>query len=179
MPPRALRVTLGTLARLTHADGRGKGLLTGVFRKSCFRVVRTGFGLHGQDPLRTVVDLYNFARPDLHRTVRSCPLRWCVVAMNCRFVTHAGNARSFLLCSLKITIVAAAEAYACRHERKDFEPARGRGWASVPAGRVLGRLRLDHGRAAFRTFRLDGPRPDAPGGRLWCAISNGYGGRKY
>ena len=57
MPQRALRVTLGTLARLTHADGRGKGLLTGVFRKSCFRVVRTGFDLHGQDPLRTVVDL--------------------------------------------------------------------------------------------------------------------------
>ena len=112
MPPRALRVTLGTLARLTHADGRGKGLLTGVFRKSCFRVVRTGFGLHGQDPLRTVVDLYNFARPDLHRTVRSCPLRWCVVAMICRFVTHAGNARSFPLCLLEIMIVAAAEAYA-------------------------------------------------------------------
>jgi hypothetical protein len=110
MPPRALRVTLGTLARLTHADGRGKGLLTGVFRKSCFRVVRTGFGLHGQDPLRTVVDLYNFARPDLHRTVRSCPLRWCVVAMICRFVTHAGNARSFPLRSLDVIIVAAAEA---------------------------------------------------------------------
>jgi hypothetical protein len=30
----------------------------------------------------------------------------------CRFVTHAGNARSFTLCSLGIMIVAAAEAYA-------------------------------------------------------------------
>src|ERR1700676_3365969 len=39
-------------------------------------------------------------------------LRWCVVAMMCRFVTHAGNARSFPLCSLDIIIVAAAEAYA-------------------------------------------------------------------
>src|SRR6202011_5521728 len=41
-----------------------------------------------------------------------------VVAMDrawvrsCRFVTHAGNARSFPLCSLDIIIVAAAEAYA-------------------------------------------------------------------
>jgi hypothetical protein len=39
-------------------------------------------------------------------------LRWCVVAMMCRFVTHAGNARSFPLCSLDIIIVVAAEAYA-------------------------------------------------------------------
>ena len=59
--------------------------------------------------------------------------------------------------SLEITIVAAAGAYAIVHERQDFEPARGRGWASVPAGRVLGRLPLDHGRALFRTFRVDAP----------------------
>ena len=31
---------------------------------------------------------------------------------SCRFVTHAGNARSFPLCSLEIIIMAAAEAYA-------------------------------------------------------------------
>ncbi len=30
----------------------------------------------------------------------------------CRFVTHAGNARPFPLCSLEVMIVAAAEAYA-------------------------------------------------------------------
>ena len=35
---------------------------------------------------------------------------------SCRFVTHAGNARSFALCSLEITIVTVTEAYACRHE---------------------------------------------------------------
>jgi len=75
--------------------------------------------------------------------------------------------------------MAGAEAYACRHERQNFEPARGRGRASIPAGRVLGRLPLDHGRALFRTFRVDAPRPHAPGGRLWRAISNGYGGSKY
>ena len=32
---------------------------------------------------------------------------------SCRFVTHAGNARSFPLRSLEIIIVAAADAYAC------------------------------------------------------------------
>ena len=31
---------------------------------------------------------------------------------SCKFVTHAGNARSFPLCSLEIIIMAAAEAYA-------------------------------------------------------------------
>jgi hypothetical protein len=31
---------------------------------------------------------------------------------SCRFVTHAGNARSFTLCSLGIMIVPATEAYA-------------------------------------------------------------------
>ena len=33
-------------------------------------------------------------------------------APSCRFVTHAGNARSFSLCSLENTIMAATEAYA-------------------------------------------------------------------
>ena len=33
-------------------------------------------------------------------------------------------------------------------------------------------VRLDH------TFRVDRPRPHAPGGRLWRAISNGYSGSK-
>ena len=45
----------------------------------------------------------------------ACPLTtlwWCVMAMMCRFVTHAGNARSFSLRSLDIIIVAASEAYA-------------------------------------------------------------------
>jgi hypothetical protein len=58
---------------------------------------------------------------------------------------------------LEITIVAATKVYAIVHERKDFEPSRGRGWASIPVGRVLGRLPLDHERAAFRTFRVDPP----------------------
>ena len=46
------------------------------------------------------------------------PLRWwCrdddrAWVRSCRFVTRAGNARSFPLCSLDIIIVSAAEAYA-------------------------------------------------------------------
>ena len=48
----------------------------------------------------------------------ACPLRWwCrgddrAWVRSCRFVTHAGNARSFPLCSLDIMIMAAVEAYA-------------------------------------------------------------------